>query len=243
MQAATASRRWRARPARTAHLFPALLIYLLHPPQIPLFISTVTITDAPLPRGSGGLFAMPNRGCRMLLFAAAQPSVHAHLNEVPDLTLQPPFRQGNPRWRAAGDVRYDTSSRSSDYARLTSDSKQSSVGGLYTVDPVDEMGDEWEVTLVFDVWGRAENYFGDGFALWYTEDPPTVQAGGAHGRVFGARDYWKGLGIFFDTYDNGNRQSQNHPFISVMYNDGTQSFVHGDGGLQNGIPACHSREF
>jgi len=96
------------------------------------------------------------------------------------------------------------------------------------------LGDEWQVTLTFNVWGGGEQYFGDGFALWYTEQPSLT------GKVFGARDYWKGLGVLFDTYDNGNRQTQNHPFITVMSNDGTQSFIHGDSGIQSGVPACHS---
>ena len=100
--------------------------------------------------------------------------------------------------------------------------------------PLQDIGQDFEVTLQFHAWGRGEQYFGDGMALWYTEAPSLT------GKVFGARDYWKGLGILFDTYDNGNRQTQNHPFITVMYNDGTHSFVHGDSGLQVGVPACHS---
>ena len=94
-------------------------------------------------------------------------------------------------------------------------------------------GGEWEVTLTLGVWGRGEAYFGDGLALWLTEQPSLT------GKVFGARDYWKGLGVLFDTYDNGQHKTT-HPFVSVFVNDGTQSHVHGDGGLQRGIPACHA---
>lgn len=40
---------------------------------------------------------------------------------------------------------------------------------------------------------------GDGFAFWYVEAPELL------GPVYGSADYWKGIGIFFDTFNNDNR--------------------------------------
>ena len=36
----------------------------------------------------------------------------------------------------------------------------------------------------------------DGMALWFTAQPSTL------GPVFGANDYWTGMGLFFDSFDN-----------------------------------------
>ena len=56
----------------------------------------------------------------------------------------------------------------------------------------------WEMVLHFHVHGQAKNLFGDGFAVWYTKEH------GETGPVFGNRDYFTGLGVFFDTYSNQN---------------------------------------
>jgi len=37
-------------------------------------------------------------------------------------------------------------------------------------------------------------------------------------------DLWKGLGLFFDSYDNDGMK--NNPYISVIVNDGTVSYSH-----------------
>ena len=167
-----------------------------------------------------------------LLLLHHLPLTHSTLNTLPAYTLQPPYTlplQTNGVWHTSG----YTSSPTGNFLRLTTD-MPSTKGGVWTTSKMPPLGDEWQVTLTFNVWGGGEQYFGDGFALWYTEQPSLT------GKVFGARDYWKGLGVLFDTYDNGNRQTQNHPFITVMSNDGTQSFIHGDSGIQSGVPACHS---
>lgn len=56
----------------------------------------------------------------------------------------------------------------------------------------------WEMVLHFGVHGQGKNLFGDGFAVWYTKEH------GEMGPVFGSRDYFTGLGVFFDTYSNQN---------------------------------------
>ena len=171
----------------------------------------------------------------LLLFAyvslVSSGPLARRFHPIPEYSLGAPYPvpfQNRKTWHLSG-----ATVSTPNLLRLTPD-KQSHKGGLWTSSAVKNIGQEWEITLRFNVWGRGDTYFGDGFALWYSEEPSLT------GKVFGARDYWKGLGILFDTYDNGNRATQNHPFITVMYNDGTHSFVHGDGGLQQGVPACHA---
>ena len=55
-------------------------------------------------------------------------------------------------------------------------------------------------------------------AIWFTEER------GQEGPVFGSNDNWKGLGLFFDSFDNDGQR--NNPYILAMVNDGTQSYDH-----------------
>ena len=155
------------------------------------------------------------------------------MNRHEELSLdQTPYNDGRlyEMWTMSG-----STTVSEDFLRLTPE-LQSQHGSLWTHSSISAstLGEEWEVTIKFKVHGTGVDFFGDGFAFWYTSEA------NEYGPVFGSRDYWTGLGVFFDTFDNGNRDRQNHPYISVMTNDGTLSYVHGDGGLQHGIPACHS---
>jgi mannose-binding lectin 2 len=56
----------------------------------------------------------------------------------------------------------------------------------------------WEMIVHFSVHGTGKNLFGDGFAMWYTKEV------GELGPVFGSKDYFTGLAVFFDTYSNHN---------------------------------------
>lgn len=47
---------------------------------------------------------------------------------------------------------------------------------------------------------------------------------GAQGPVFGANDFWTGMGVLLDSFDNDGQK--NNPFVSVMLNDGTRSYDH-----------------
>jgi mannose-binding lectin 2 len=48
--------------------------------------------------------------------------------------------------------------------------------------------------------GKGDGLYGDGFAVWLTKERAIM------GPVFGNKDEFEGLGIFFDTYAN-SRQS------------------------------------
>lgn len=44
--------------------------------------------------------------------------------------------------------------------------------------------------------------------------------------VFGREDKWTGIGIFFDTFQNVDHSHHHkHPYIYVMQNDGTKSYI------------------
>lgn len=47
-------------------------------------------------------------------------------------------------------------------------------------------------------------------ALWFTENP------GSLGPVFGSADKWKGLGIFFDSFDNDGQVRKQIKFTQEL---------------------------
>lgn len=118
-----------------------------------------------------------------------------------------------------------------DYVRLTQD-RQSTRGSIWNRVPV--RFHNWELVVQFAVHGSGDLLFGDGFAFWYTKDK------GMDGPVFGSRDYFSGLGIFFDTYSNHNGpHDHEHPFISAMVNNGTLHYDHDRDGTHSQISGCH----
>jgi len=88
---------------------------------------------------------------------------------------------------------------------------------------------DWEVQFDFQIKGQ-KMLGGDGFAFWYTDTPEVL------GTVYGAADYWKGLGVFFDTYDN-NAVGQN-PLITAIVNDGTMRYDAGSDGEDQASGKC-----
>ncbi|CAJ0562863.1 unnamed protein product, partial [Mesorhabditis spiculigera] len=74
----------------------------------------------------------------------------------------------------------------------------------------------------------------DGLGLWYTAGQGTL------GPVFGANDFWTGMGLFFDSFDNDGQK--NNPMISLMINDGTRNYDHHTDGSQQILASCQ-RDF
>lgn len=68
----------------------------------------------------------------------------------------------------------------------------------------------WEIVVQFQVHGQGKHLFGDGFAFWYTKEKGQV------GSVFGSKDYFTGLGIFFDTYSNHNGEHKVSQKLKVV---------------------------
>eukprot|EP00116_Pleurobrachia_bachei_P006633 sb/3466895/ len=98
------------------------------------------------------------------------------------------------------------------------------------------MARNWEMLLEFKVHGAGRTLYGDGFAMWYVAEGSLKP-----GDIFGAKNNFKGLGIFFDTYSNHNplvvvpvgmhRRQQKLP---------TQKYDHDTDGTHNEIAGCQS---
>ncbi|XP_076439402.1 VIP36-like protein [Babylonia areolata] len=94
----------------------------------------------------------------------------------------------------------------------------------------------WEVHIQFKVHGATRSWFGDGMAFWYTQERMET------GPVFGNQDYFTGLGVFLDTYVNHDEpHNHQHPYISAMVNNGTQSYDHDKDGTHNQIAGCEAQ--
>ena len=60
---------------------------------------------------------------------------------------------------------------------------------------------------------------------------------GEKGKVFGFRDKFEGLGIFFDTYKN-NRPGVTFPYVMAMMGDGNTEYDKDNDGKANEIAGC-----
>ncbi|GMT06902.1 hypothetical protein PENTCL1PPCAC_29076 [Pristionchus entomophagus] len=104
------------------------------------------------------------------------------------------------------------------YVRLTPD-EQSRQGAIWNRQPVHSR--DWELSVSFKVSGATGDLFGDGFAIWYAQEPMQT------GPVFGSKDYFRGLAVFLDTYSNHNGPHKHgHPYVSAMVADGSQHYDH-----------------
>lgn len=88
----------------------------------------------------------------------------------------------------------------------------------------------WNVDIVFRVTGRGR-IGADGLAFWFT-----TEKGSYDGEVFGSSDKWKGLGLFFDSFDNDN--NHNNPYIMAVVNDGNMAFDHQNDGTSQALAGC-----
>uniref|UniRef100_A0A1I8EHN6 Intracellular lectin protein 2 n=2 Tax=Wuchereria bancrofti TaxID=6293 RepID=A0A1I8EHN6_WUCBA len=145
-------------------------------------------------------------------------------------SLAKPY-QGNgmgiPYWDIQG-----TTIVTGQYVRLTADT-QSVQGGIWNNVPVNVR--DWELHVNFAIHGSTGDLFGDGAAIWYVQDP--AQAG----PVFGSKDYFRGLGIFLDTYSNHNGpHGHGHPYISAMINNGSLHYDHDMDGTHTQLGGEHT---
>uniref|UniRef100_A0A0N5BY24 L-type lectin-like domain-containing protein n=1 Tax=Strongyloides papillosus TaxID=174720 RepID=A0A0N5BY24_STREA len=115
-----------------------------------------------------------------------------------------------PYWELMGDTEVNNGE-----IRLTHN-EQGKSGVIYNKSPV--LSRDWEITLSFSVTGTNGKLYGDGMAIWYVKE---IKRGSA----YGLNSKFKGLGIFLDTYHNGNKGSDyQFPLIYGMVNDGTKEY-------------------
>jgi hypothetical protein len=138
-------------------------------------------------------------------------------------SFNPPFTNNQIAfWDAGAGAFVNTS-----YVRLTP-ARQSRTGYIWNNVKQSSMTD-WEVIFEFQVSGM-RHLGGDGFAFWYVEKPELL------GTVYGSQDYWIGLGLFFDTFNNDGRGE--NPLITAQFNDGTQKFNQADDGDSTALAKC-----
>jgi hypothetical protein len=110
----------------------------------------------------------------------------------------------------------------------------------------------WEVEIEFRVGGGGRTG-AEGFAVWLVDNTKVVRCKRSGGvltssslptqsddrSVFGAPNYWAGLGIIFDSFDNDGQRD--NPSIRAVLNDGTKAFDHNsDGRIGDSIGSCTS---
>ncbi|KAJ1373744.1 hypothetical protein KIN20_036240 [Parelaphostrongylus tenuis] len=131
-----------------------------------------------------------------------------------------------PFWTVSGDA-----IASQDQLRLAP-SMRSRKGIAWNKRPFTE-SDNFQIDVSLKVTGQGR-IGADGMAIWYTAQM------GSLGPVFGANDFWNGMGIFLDSFDNDGQK--NNPMIAVMLNDGTRSYNHATDGSQQVLSSCQ-RDF
>lgn len=142
-------------------------------------------------------------------------SIHAPYVES---TLQ------NKYWDYGGDTIIDTNR----HVRLTQD-KPHQIGWLWSRLPV--TSPSFEISFEFRIDGHAPTTYGDGLAMWLTQE--RAQSG----PVFGSKDYFTGLGIFFDTFANA-RHPYSFPRIMAMQGNGVESYRGSKDGAGQELAGC-----
>uniref|UniRef100_H2Y8X6 L-type lectin-like domain-containing protein n=1 Tax=Ciona savignyi TaxID=51511 RepID=H2Y8X6_CIOSA len=122
----------------------------------------------------------------------------------------------------------DNAMLTNNYIRLTSN-HQAKLGSVWNKIPCYLR--DWEMQVQFKVHGGGRTLAADGFAIWYTKERMTP------GPVFGSRDEFHGLGVFFDTYKNGP-QAVTFPQITAMIGNGTTKYDHMTDGKINSVGSC-----
>ncbi|XP_055331516.1 VIP36-like protein [Paramacrobiotus metropolitanus] len=119
------------------------------------------------------------------------------------------------------------------FIRLTPD-QQSKQGAIWNNVPV--FWTKWEFQVQFHVHGHGKDLYGDGFTIWYTKDRMQL------GPVFGNKDFFSGLAIFMDTYNNHNgAHNHEHPFVSSMVSNGSIGYDHDRDGTHTQLAGCTSK--
>ncbi|ODV95460.1 hypothetical protein PACTADRAFT_50179 [Pachysolen tannophilus NRRL Y-2460] len=125
-----------------------------------------------------------------------------------------------------------------DKIRLVSD-KPNQIGSIFSKNPISKsQTSSFELELEFSMNGKAvrNGLYGDGLALWLTENPLNLD-----GEVFGASNFFKGLGLFIDSYRNSNdksTRSRAFPYVSLQVNDGKIFYNRDNDGADTELAGC-----
>ncbi|XP_077992634.1 vesicular integral-membrane protein VIP36-like [Glandiceps talaboti] len=133
-----------------------------------------------------------------------------------------------PLWDFSGNTMV-----TNNFVRLTAD-RQSQKGAIWNKIPCYVR--DWELHVQFKLHGSGRGtLFGDGIAVWYVKDRMET------GEVFGSKDFFRGLGIFIDTYSNHNGpHNHRHPYLSAQVNNGTWRYDHDRDGTHTEVSGCEA---
>lgn len=129
----------------------------------------------------------------------------------------------SPNWRWSGDI----VAHGNDYVRLTS-AQQHQVGNMFTRMPM--QAESFEMELTFHIHSDTKGLVADGMAVWILDEPSPI------GDVFGAKNNFRGLGLFIDTYRNGKKRK--FPYVSAMLGDGQTSYDKWTDGFDTQLAGC-----
>lgn len=129
------------------------------------------------------------------------------------------------------DITGNTIIQNNEYIRLTSDS-QHQVGNIFNKFPI--QAESFEMELTFHIHSKSKKELvGDGFAIWFLNEKSEI------GDVFGARNFFKGLGIMVDTYKNGKKG--HFPYVNLMLGDGNTEYKKSTDGYETRLAGCNAR--
>jgi len=92
----------------------------------------------------------------------------------------------------------------------------------------------FSVDITYHIHGKGTTVYGDGFAFWMTSEKLGV------GNALGASEKWNGLGILFDTYQNGGFTYADSR-IQALINDGTKTYNKDNDGKEIELAGCNHK--
>ncbi|KAI8580692.1 hypothetical protein K450DRAFT_235529 [Umbelopsis ramanniana AG] len=137
------------------------------------------------------------------------------------LSFKKPYYYNNtvPFWQTSGDV-----IKAEDFIRLAP-SVPGSKGRIWST--IANSHPEWEVNMQLRISGQHVGG-GRGMAFWYAAEP------NQDGPIFGSKDKWNGLGIWFDSYNPKTKS----PMTMALVNDGTKQFASRVDPTQHMLGSC-----
>ncbi|KAJ2225997.1 hypothetical protein IWW45_007650 [Coemansia sp. RSA 485] len=183
----------------------------------------------------GSLAKVASRAIALMLLAGASSvsakadSIEADVHRLRAFTLELPYIDEGFQMRNydyGGDAVVNTMER----IRLTPD-LPSRMGYVWSTATLPD--DYWKVDFEFKIGGKGGYLYGDGMGFFVTKER------GMPGPVFGNKDYFNGLGIFFDTYPNG-KHDFSVPFVMGMLGDGKTPYDGAHDGDANRLGMCEA---
>lgn len=113
-------------------------------------------------------------------------------------------------WKTSG-----TTVVNKNFIRLTPD-RQSKKGSVWSKRALGVSS--FSTILQFRISGQGKNFFGDGIALWITQNSYHMD-----GIIHGSAEKFVGVGIIFDTFKNTENLAA-HRDVTVLINDGEQTY-------------------